>query len=86
MGIQKPSKKSGNKAPNYTVDQLLEKATENINQLNPQGALPFLRRALDLSPNDTEIMDVAAELLLEVNKPEEAFNVCIHPFGLWVWL
>ncbi|KAK8798694.1 hypothetical protein WA158_007778 [Blastocystis sp. Blastoise] len=94
MGISKDKKHKKTVPPEKNVEKLLEKAAENINKLNPEAALLFCKRALDLSPNDADIMDMTAELYLECEKPELAFPLLVKSttvapnsnFTKWMYL
>ncbi|CAM9655800.1 unnamed protein product, partial [Phaeothamnion confervicola] len=51
---------------------LVERARHAVNTHELDLAQQFYRRALEATPGDASLMDEAAELLLQVNQPEDA--------------
>lgn len=54
---------------------LLAQAREHIYQFEYEKAHDILNRARELDPNNTELLDLHAELLIEVNMTEEAKQI-----------
>jgi len=54
---------------------LIQKAEEDASQFEFESAADFYRKALDLSPENTEIMDDFGDVLLELGQTEEAKKI-----------
>lgn len=65
-GGGKAAARRGKSAPTYTAAMLVERAETLVEQLQPDAALEFYRRALSLAPDDTSVMDAAAEVAFEL--------------------
>uniref|UniRef100_UPI00398EB74A uncharacterized protein n=1 Tax=Pristiophorus japonicus TaxID=55135 RepID=UPI00398EB74A len=59
----------------YSVEQLLEKAEECIDNLNFERAQMFCQRALDMEPNNLTILDMMGNIFAELGNSEKAKEV-----------
>lgn len=75
----KVKKKTGNK---YSVHQLLEKTEEYLDNLNFEMAQLFCQRALDLEPENLEILDMMGNICMELGDAEKAKQVFLNAVGL----
>ena len=66
----------------YTVAQLVEKAEELAGVGEAQAALEFYKRALELEPENTAVMDDTAQLLLDCNHMEPAVSLLTRSIEL----
>ena len=57
------------------VPTLMQKAQENIDKLEWDNALIYLKQALNMEPDNIGIIDTTASALMEVGNAEEAFPV-----------
>lgn len=57
------------------VPTLLQKAQENIDKLEWDNALIYLKQALNLEPDNISVIDTTASALMEVGNAEDAFPV-----------
>ena len=64
-----------NKPFPYTVDELLDKAADCIEKYELELACKFFEKALFLEPENTNVLDEFAQLLLEIGKSERATNI-----------
>lgn len=53
--------------PKFSVDEIMVKAEEFLDQYNYEMAQKFCQRALDMNPDHVKALEVTASLLLEVN-------------------
>lgn len=60
------------------VPFLLEKGYAALSRVEPEAALSHFEKALDLEPNNTNVMDAIAEVLLQVGEQEEALRLLIQ--------
>ncbi|KAG0742369.1 hypothetical protein G6F57_005762 [Rhizopus arrhizus] len=58
----------------YTVDDLKLKINENIDKLDYQAAHLFCQKGLELDPRNAELLELTAQVELELEKFEEAHN------------
>merc|ERR1712018_834891 len=56
----------------YSVEDILDKADEFIEQYNYEMAQKFLERALEINPDHPRALETAASLLLEAGEVEKA--------------
>jgi len=68
VGVQERKKKN----QTYTVEDLLSKAEECMETLQPELAEKFYLKALELDPNNSKVMDDLAFLLLDMDDFERA--------------
>lgn len=59
----------------YTVDDLKLKINENIDKLDYQAAHLFCQKGLELDSRNAELLELTAQVELELEKFEEAHNV-----------
>ncbi|XP_028399911.1 probable assembly chaperone of rpl4 [Dendronephthya gigantea] len=63
---------------NFSVDDLLEKVEEYIESFNFELAEKFCDRALEMSPDNLQALNMAASVYLEIGKNDEAVNCLQH--------
>ena len=51
----------------YTIDQILDKASDFMEMYNYEMAQKFCQRALEMDNDDVRALELTASLLLEVN-------------------
>lgn len=56
----------------YTVDDLKAKITENIDKLDYPAALLFCQKGLQLEPRNAELLEMTAQVELELEQFEAA--------------
>ena len=66
----------------YSVNDILKKAEELMETLQPELAEKFFLKALSIEPNNTKIMDSYATLLLDMDELEKAKEVFIIYFNM----
>ncbi|DAZ92683.1 TPA: hypothetical protein N0F65_003478 [Lagenidium giganteum] len=64
--------RNNTKKKQYSVDELIAKAEQLVDQCQPDLAVQFYEKALLQQPNNTALLDVVGELLTEINNPERA--------------
>lgn len=57
------------------VPTLMLKAQENIDKLEWDNALIYLKQALNMEPDNINVIDTTASALMEVGNAEDAFPV-----------
>ena len=73
----------------YSVDDIMAKAEEFMDQLNFDMAQKFCHRALEIDPDHVKALEVTASLLLEVNiNPRPLHHgstghLCFHREAMW---
>ena len=70
------------KGPKFTVDQLLDKSQDLIDDGNLELALQFCARAIEMEENNTRALLQAATIQLEIGDVEPAYNVSIDKSSL----
>ncbi|KAJ8305543.1 hypothetical protein KUTeg_016088 [Tegillarca granosa] len=58
--------------PKYTVEQLLEKAEDCIDRFEYELAQKFCQRALEIDPDNVQVLETTGTLLLELGNTESA--------------
>lgn len=71
------SSKAGDKTV-YTVDQLLDRVDEYMEDFELELAHKFAERALSTAPNDVRALESMAVVLLEGGDPDNAYQVCLR--------
>lgn len=61
-----------------SVEQLLQEADELVQMYEYQKSVDKLHEAYQLSPNNTDVLDKLAEVLLEVGQIEDAQNISFY--------
>lgn len=79
---QKRSKSQGTSQQQLTAAQLFERAQQAIAFERYEVALELLKDAIDIEPENLEIIDARGALLAELGREEEAVQVCMP----WWWL
>ena len=59
------------------VPTLVQLARESIDKLDPKSAIVYLKEALKFEPNNWEVVDLTASMLIDLGDEEEAFKVCL---------
>jgi Flp pilus assembly protein TadD len=73
----KGSKSQGNSQQQLTAAQLFERAQRAIAFERYEVALELLKDAIDIEPENLEIIDARGALLAELGREEEAVQVCM---------
>ena len=63
------------------VPTLMQKAQENIDKLEWDNALIYLKQALNIEPDNISVIDTTASALMEVGNAEDAFPVGLGVLG-----
>ena len=71
------SSSSNTKKPVATPEQLVEQGNIALTRLQPELASRFFSNALELSPNDTLIMDSLADVCIQLGENEKAYNLLL---------
>lgn len=58
-----------------SVDRLIREAQQHLDRMDPEAACQLFQRAHLLRPEDTNIMDALADVLIQLGDAEEALNV-----------
>ncbi|XP_075067965.1 uncharacterized protein LOC142158167 isoform X2 [Mixophyes fleayi] len=66
----------------YTVEQLLEKTEEYLDSFNLEMAQLFCQRALDIEPDNLEILDMMGNICMELGNAELAKQVLLKAIEL----
>ncbi|CAH1790220.1 unnamed protein product [Owenia fusiformis] len=74
---QESGDSSANTTQKYTVDQLLDKVAEYLDEFKYELAQKFCQRAVELEPDNLRALELSGQLLLEVGNNESAK----HCFG-----
>ncbi|XP_053569991.1 uncharacterized protein LOC128660260 [Bombina bombina] len=77
--MEKEKKKTADK---YTTEQLLEKTQECLDNFNFELAQMFCQRALDMEPNNLEILDMMGNICMELGNIEKAKQVFLKAVEL----
>eukprot|EP00094_Tigriopus_californicus_P006854 TCALIF_06603-PA protein Name:"Similar to SPBC16D10.01c UPF0661 TPR repeat-containing protein C16D10.01c (Schizosaccharomyces pombe (strain 972 / ATCC 24843))" AED:0.07 eAED:0.07 QI:55/0.8/0.83/1/0.4/0.66/6/41/345 len=56
----------------FSIDQILEKAQENLDQYDYEMAQKFCQRALEMNPDHAKALELTSTLLLEAGEVEDA--------------
>ncbi|XP_066441824.1 uncharacterized protein [Eleutherodactylus coqui] len=75
----KAKKKTANK---YSIHQLLEKTEEYLDNFNFEMAQLFCQRALDMEPDNLEILDMMGNICMELGNAEKAKQVFLKAVDL----
>ena len=59
----------------FTVDDLISKANDALNKLQPDLACKFYQKALQMEPQNTNVMDALADVLIQLGQSSEALNL-----------
>ena len=65
------------KQKSKNVEKLFEQGKIALSNMDFELAVKFFRKALNVSPNETYIMDALAEVLLQVGDSSEAYELLI---------
>jgi predicted Zn-dependent protease len=68
------SKVLDRKRKEHSVEKLLQKAEELVDQCQPELAIQFYEKALLQTPQNTFILDMIGELSTEIDQPERALE------------
>ena len=60
---------------NFSVADLLARAEDLLERNEFEAALKFLQRATQQEPDNVSVLDTLGELLVELGRPEEAFQI-----------
>jgi len=69
------SKGTSKSKSTFTVDDLISKANDALNKLQPDLACKFYQKALQMEPQNTNIMDALADVLIQLGQSSEALNL-----------
>jgi tetratricopeptide (TPR) repeat protein len=61
----------------YTPEQLVEQANVALGNMELELAAEFYNRALEMSPNDTNIMDALADVKMQLGDTEKALELLV---------
>lgn len=61
--------------PVITVDALVEQGNVALNRLQPELASSFFKRALDIEPENTNLMDAYADVLMQLGEMPQALTL-----------
>lgn len=61
-----------------TVEDLIEQANNALNKFQPELAAKFYKRAIEMSPNETNLMDAYADVLLQLGEVKEAYELVLY--------
>ncbi|XP_064410835.1 uncharacterized protein SI:DKEY-12J5.1 isoform X2 [Latimeria chalumnae] len=78
MKIKMHEKAKRKTAQKYSVDQLLEKTEECLDNFNFEMAQMFCQRALDLEPTNLRILDMLGNICAELGNGEKAKQIFLH--------
>jgi tetratricopeptide (TPR) repeat protein len=81
-GKAKASKKQTPAHDNATTEDLIEQARHAQDSLQPDLAVQFYQRALQTAPDNTDLLDEAADLMLQLGMVEEARAALAHSIEL----
>jgi cytochrome c-type biogenesis protein CcmH/NrfG len=59
----------------FSVADLLAKAEDLLERHEHEAAVKFLQRAIQQEPENVTVMDTLGEALLELGRPQDAFEV-----------
>ncbi|XP_040290495.1 probable assembly chaperone of rpl4 [Bufo bufo] len=82
MKIRMQNKAKKKTAEKYSVHQLLEKTAEYLDNLNFEMAQIFCQRALDLEPENLEILDMMGNICMELGNAVKAKQVLLKAVEL----
>lgn len=66
---------SNKKVKTFTVDDLISKANEALNKLQPDLACKFYQKALEMEPQNTNLMDALADVSIQIGQSNEALTL-----------
>jgi thioredoxin-like negative regulator of GroEL len=69
------SKKGGSKKKNVTVEELVEQAQEAISLVQLETAVELYEQALQLQPQNTDLMDALADVCLQIGDTNKALEL-----------
>ena len=76
-GKKKPVKKDGGNTREYTPEMLIEQGNVALGNMQLELAAEFFNRALNLSPDDTNIMDALADVMIQLGEQEKALELLL---------
>lgn len=76
--IRMQNKAKKKNAQKYSVHQLLEKTEEYLDNLNYEMARLFCQRALDIEPDNLEILDMMGNICMELGDADKAKQVFLR--------
>ncbi|XP_075683774.1 uncharacterized protein LOC142652141 isoform X2 [Rhinoderma darwinii] len=82
MTIRMQNKAKKNTAEKYSTAQLLEKTEEYLDNFNFEMAQLFCQRALDLEPENLQILDMLGNICMELGNAEKAKQVFLKAVDL----
>lgn len=68
-------KKGGNKKKNVTVEDLVEQAQEAISLVQLETAVELYEKALQLQPQNTDLMDALADVCLQIGDTNKSLEL-----------
>ncbi|PVD30481.1 hypothetical protein C0Q70_09747 [Pomacea canaliculata] len=72
LGAKNAAKKKASSCPDYTIDQLLDKTQQLIDEFQYELAQKFCQRALEKDPDNVRALETSGILLLELGNVEAA--------------
>ena len=69
------NKKNNNNNKKYSVNDLISKASDALNKLQPDLASKFYQKALEIEPSNTNLMDALADVQLQLGQTYEALDL-----------
>ncbi|XP_056375066.1 uncharacterized protein LOC130272994 [Hyla sarda] len=82
MKIRMQNKAKKKTADKYSIHQLLEKTEEYLDNFNFEMAQLFCQRALDLEPDNLEILDMMGNICMELGNGEKAKEIFLKAVHL----
>ncbi|KAM4026896.1 uncharacterized protein ACNLHF_022776 [Anomaloglossus baeobatrachus] len=82
MKVRMHNKVRKKTAEKYSIHQLLEKTEEYLDNFNFEMAQLFCQRALDLEPENLEILDTMGNICMELGNAEKAKQVLLQAVAL----
>ena len=71
---QNPKMVSGSETKPKKIQQLLAHAADCISKYELESAYKFYEKAISITPDDTDILDAAGELSMELGRTDDAIN------------
>ncbi|XP_039593122.1 probable assembly chaperone of rpl4 isoform X2 [Polypterus senegalus] len=81
LRVQKKAKEKKN-TKKYTVEDLLEKVEENMDNFNFEMAQIFCQQALDMEPTNVRILDMLGNIYAELGDTEKAKQIFVQSVEL----
>ncbi|KAM4687774.1 uncharacterized protein O3C94_006221 [Discoglossus pictus] len=86
MKFKIQEKEKNKTAAKYTIEQLLEKTEECLDNFNYELAQMFCQRALDMDPTNLDILDMMGNICMELGNVEKAKQISFIIFAHFIFL